>query len=155
MSDERFWATVATTEDDWCWEWTGCVGKTGYGQLRRSGKSLYAHRYAWELTHGPLDVGQCVLHRCDNPVCVRPDHLFVGTHADNVIDKVVKGRQSRTGQPREANPNRKLSETDVAALRARRRSGEPYAELGRAFGISHTQARNVALGLQWEDQVVG
>jgi hypothetical protein len=93
---ERFWAKVDKSGD--CWLWTGGLASKGYGQVWVGfGKKCLAHRVAWELTHGTLPAhesyhGICVLHRCDNPRCVRPSHLFVGTIGDNIRDMHRKGR---------------------------------------------------------------
>ena len=89
---ERFWKRVKKTKD--CWEWQGMKKKDGlpYGLVKIFFRRFYAHRVAWELTNGPIPKGLNVLHRCDNPVCVRPSHLFLGTQADNIADMVSKGR---------------------------------------------------------------
>lgn len=91
----RFWSKVA--KGDGCWLWQASVlGRGGHGQftVRVGGKQLhlYAHRVSWELTHGPIPEGQCVCHHCDVPLCVRPDHLFLGTQADNLNDARAKAR---------------------------------------------------------------
>lgn len=88
----HFWARVK--KSDSCWEWTG-ANNGGYGRMEVAGKLTYAHRLAWELANGSGPGDLCVCHRCDNPACVRPDHLFLGTFADNMGDKISKGRQSR------------------------------------------------------------
>lgn len=103
MNSERFWSQVARS-DDGCWEWTGRRKKNKkqhYGLVRvyvgkRNGRSVkrqfMAHRVAWELTNGPIPAGLFVCHHCDNPPCVRLDHLFLGTHKDNAADAQAKGR---------------------------------------------------------------
>ena len=88
----RFWAKVQKT--DGCWLWTGGLKVAGYGGFYtdRRGRSVLAHRVAWELTNGPIPEGLDCLHTCDTPSCVRPDHLFLGTHADNMQDAARKGK---------------------------------------------------------------
>jgi hypothetical protein len=78
-----------------CLEWMACRDRDGYGQFRIAGKQYKAHRAAWLLANGQVPEGLCVLHRCDNPGCVRLDHLFLGTSADNIADRDAKGRQSQ------------------------------------------------------------
>jgi hypothetical protein len=75
-----------------CWEWTGTRNQKGYGQIASGGCKGMAHRIAWTLANGPIPDGLCVLHRCDNPPCINPAHLWLGTVADNNLDKKIKGR---------------------------------------------------------------
>lgn len=93
---ERFWARVK--KSDGCWEWTGGVDTPGYGMLRIPGprtshKKVRASRYSWELHNGPIPEGMCILHKCDNPACVNPDHLWIGTQSENMLDMHSKKRQ--------------------------------------------------------------
>jgi hypothetical protein len=78
-----------------CWEWMGRIERTGYGRLRFNSEMYSAHRAAWVLENGAIPDGIMVMHRCDNRKCVRPDHLFLGTHADNMKDMTDKGRQAK------------------------------------------------------------
>lgn len=90
---QRLWERV--DKGDGCWDWTARVNENGYGVIAASYRKRYAHRASWELTYGPIPDGLCVLHRCDNRRCVRPDHLFLGTRQDNSADMVAKGRSTR------------------------------------------------------------
>ena len=88
----RFWSYVTKTDD--CWPWTGSIHNTGYGRMKAKHKQVFVHRVSWEMSNGPIPNGMFVLHRCDNPPCVRPDHLFLGTKGDNNRDRVAKGRSA-------------------------------------------------------------
>lgn len=90
---DRFWARIRKSEGEGCWEWTGTVTAFGYGNVNiGAGRYQMAHRLSWILTNGEPTPGLHVCHRCDNPRCVRPSHLFLGTQADNMRDMVAKHR---------------------------------------------------------------
>ena len=94
--DQRFWDHVSKSE---CYQWDGARDKNGYGRYKVNGKNVKAHRYAWELTNGPIPKGKVICHKCDNPKCVRSEHLFVGTMKDNQQDMARKGRATRPAVP--------------------------------------------------------
>jgi hypothetical protein len=108
---ERFWSLVKMSQtSDGCWLWCGHIRDGRYGVIWRDGKNRYAHRVAYELTHGAIPGSLRVCHRCDNPPCCRPSHLFLGTQEENIQDMRRKGR----------NPHPlKLSEKDVLEIRRR------------------------------------
>ena len=110
-----------------CWLWNRYTTRLGYGQCWNDGGSKLIHRIAYELFIGPIPVGMDVCHKCDVPSCVNPDHLFIGTHADNMADKKSKGRV-RVPCPLGSNhPNSKLTEADVIAIRSDPRMGTVIA----------------------------
>ncbi len=117
---DRFQEKYVCNLQTGCWEWVGAMFWNGYGQIWCGEKSLKAHRVSWELHNGPIPEGDgyhgtCVCHKCDNRKCVNPDHLFLGSHKDNVSDRNAKGRQAR--QMGSLCGASKLRESDVLAIR--------------------------------------
>ena len=109
-----------------CWVWTGGRAPFGHGRVYLPGQTRrpMAHKMSWEAINGPVPRGQCVLHKCDNPPCVRPSHLFLGTKAENNADRDAKGRTAKgpdptKGHPNETNPNHKLTDQQVSEIRKR------------------------------------
>ena len=131
-----------------CHEWTGyCHPTRGYGQIGlgvRSAGIGETHRVAYELAHGPIPPGMFVCHRCDNPPCVNPDHLFLGTHTDNMRDMVTKGRGSGARGLR--NHNARLTDEQVQEIRAQYVPGVNASKIARRFGISRQYVRELAQG---------
>lgn len=128
----RFWKFVDRAGP--CWLWRGAPGGGGYGRFRkRHGPAVYAHRHSWEMHRGPIPAGLKVLHRCDTPPCVRPEHLFLGTLKDNAQDMVAKGRARQGPVVGAQNPGAKLGEGDVLAIRA---STDPHADVAVRLGVS-------------------
>jgi len=146
---ERFWAKVQKAEG--CWLWTASVNATGYGIIgsdQPERTMVLAHRVSYEMASGPIPAGIEVCHTCDTPACVRPDHLFLGTHKENMEDMSRKGRSGR----RFGMANNKSRLTREEALEIQRRyaaGGETYADLAAAFGVSRYPIYAVINGFHW------
>ena len=149
MTVERFWRKVHKLPEDGCWEWTGALrgDGMGYGHI---GKPLVGeravHRVSYVLSNGPIGVGKVVCHKCDNPKCVRPDHLFEGTIQDNILDARTKGRLCNRGV---RNGRAKLDPEKVAHLRKLREEGWTWKRLGNLFSVTSTAARLAVIGHTW------
>ena len=129
-----------------CWLWTACVDADGYGQIAlgtRGKKRERAHRVAWELYRGPIPDGLQVNHSCDNPYCVNPDHLHLGTNISNNAEKVARDR-STFGEKHGAS---KLIEADVLAIVHDHRS---QTVIAREYRVSQAQISNIKRGAQWK-----
>lgn len=156
--EERFWEKVDIRSDDECWEWKGSKNKKGYGEFwfPQRGKHTRAHQVSWILKYGDIRDSYCVLHKCDNPPCVNPKHLFLGTNQDNMEDRQQKGRwNSRflfgTEHPQhgENSKHHKLSESDVHEIRSLKNQGTSLREIGKRFGVSHGVINNIIQGRKW------
>lgn len=142
--EREFWARLDRATG--CWTWPGWRDQDGYGRLNFDGRRYYAHRLAWALAVGTVPHGMFVLHRCDNPPCCNPGHLFLGTHRDNMADQVAKKR-SLFG---ERNPRAKLTAAqvdEIRALLAERRLSQ--REIGIRFGVTQSAVSLIALGKKW------
>lgn len=143
--EARFWSRVSVGEPEECWGWLGTLNHNGYGLFGAAGTQVLAHRFAYDLASGDQPGVRCVLHRCDNPPCVNPDHLFLGTRADNMRDMRHKNRGakgSRTG-------GAKLTEPAVAAARERWSRGELQADLAAEFGVTQGTMSVALNGRTW------
>lgn len=138
---ERFWHFAQPGEPDGCWEWQGNRDKDGYGTLRTSLSLIRAHRVSYEIHKGGVPANLVVRHTCHNPSCVNPAHLLLGTHQDNVNDKMLAGRCPRN----EDHPNCKFSDEVVEAVRS---SSGPAHAVGALFQMSPSHVRNIRRGDQ-------
>jgi hypothetical protein len=140
--EDRFWSRVE--KSDGCWIWTGPVTGSGYGGIGEGGADgafLSAHVVSYRLHYGEVPPGLCVLHHCDVPLSVRPDHLFAGTHSDNAVDREAKGRRNA---PRgEANSQCRLREAEVEEIRA---SHDTQAVLAARYHVSQSLISRIRSG---------
>lgn len=146
-----------------CWEWTGIARNRGYGTVQIQGKVTTTHRKSYELSVGVIPNGMCVLHKCDNKICVNPSHLFIGTFADNNADKMRKGRHKvpyGDSHPSRLRPERmargvgnaaaKLNDKKVRLIRGMRSSGIHFRNIAKKFGVSSRTIVLITQGKTWK-----
>lgn len=157
---KRFWRHVDKTDE--CWVWTASKRNKGYGAFvwaDADGRVVQgrAHRFAWLVSRGNIPTGMCVLHTCDNPACVRPTHLFIGTRADNNADMLNKGRHARApyrpGKHKRGvdHPMSKLTPQLVKQLRADRSRGLSFVAIASRHGVAMTTAYKAVRGITWKE----
>lgn len=175
----RFWARVDTSGE--CWTWTGPTVGRGYGKVSAFGSTQRAHRVAWILTNGEIPDGVFVCHRCDNPPCIRPDHLFLGDSTDNVRDMGLKGRAAtgrRNGRVRhpdrypvgdnhwmrrypertprgERHPRAKFTEQQAKDIRAAYATGARVRDLADRYGVSRYPIYQVIHNRTYPEREIG
>jgi len=130
-----------------CIEWDKYRQEDGYGVLFRKKRSWLAHRYAWFKANGPIPEGMHVLHKCDNPPCVNINHLFLGTNADNVADKIAKGRGAKVQGSQQGNA--KLTETDIPRIHYMLGMGYMQSEIARLFGVNRSTIYKIHSRKSW------
>ena len=160
---ERFWRFFEKRENG-CWEWKNWLNNRGYGVFCVERKNQYAHRYSWELHNGKIPEGKFVCHKCDNPKCVNPDHLFLGVAKIDVRDCISKGRfkyhdlsQYKNDPGRisrlkrgEENSSSKLTEEQVREIKTSPRKGWMRSQLAERFGVRKGTVTNIQLGYGWK-----
>jgi len=143
-----FWRHVEMRRIDDCWPWTGARYRAGYGRIRRGRVQRVAHREAFEIAFGQIVPRELmVCHRCDNPPCCNPSHLFLGTAADNNGDRKRKGRNK--DQRGELHPMAKVTANDVLEMRRMRASGAMFKDIGARFGVTAQAAYFAVTGKSW------
>jgi hypothetical protein len=157
--EERFWSYVDKKSDEECWEWKGSLDRNGYGEIYCKATAHFrAHKISWMIHSGSsVPKGICVLHKCDNPKCVNPNHLYLGTQKDNAKDREERGRGNRRFLYGEEHPqhgtnhrSNKLSENDVLEIRRLWKTGEyTLRELGEKFGVSNGLINNINHRRKW------
>lgn len=141
----EFWRRVDKSGE--CWTWMGTMASSGYGKFCYLGKYRAAHRFSWEMVNGPIPYAKLILHKCDNPKCVNPDHLSLGTTADNNRDKEAKGRSNH---PIGINHGRaKLTDELVSEARQLFRMGHRLTHLSRKYRIDPATMADALVGKTW------
>lgn len=153
--DAWFWKHVAVGAPDDCWEWQSFRNCHGYGQCRHDKRQQVAHRWSWEIAHGPIPTGAFICHRCDNPPCVNPAHLFLGDALVNVRDMLSKGRDRfhfQENRPKgDLNAHAKLTGATVRRLRAEyAEGGVTQKELAVRYSISPALVNFIITGRAWQ-----
>ena len=131
-----------------CNIFTGCKDDCGYGRINKEGKLVRLHREMWALHNGTIPPEMCVCHACDNPACINPNHLFLGTHQDNMTDKAKKGRVKDTkGQ---MNPAAKLTSQNVVEIRCLLKTGRTAYGIARDYGVSGECVLDIKHNRTWK-----
>lgn len=136
---KRFWESVEIRDLESCWIWTAARSTAGYGVIYRDGKLVGAHRASIELDGRDIPEKWFACHRCDNPPCVNPSHLFAGTPRANMIDKVSKNRHAHGDN----HPSSKLSDADIIEIRKKYSAGEWQSDLAKSYGVHPSHIHNI------------
>lgn len=145
----RWFGKVKVAGADECWAWQGASKPSGYGNMRFEGAYFSAHRFSYAAFNGPIAEGQVVRHTCDNPACVNPNHLLVGTHKDNSADAVARGR-ARGGCRGVKNTNSKLTPDKVRAIREQLSWGDKQKVVAERFGVTQGCISSINQGKTWK-----
>lgn len=152
---ENFWKFVRKTDS--CWLWTGRKNKSGYGYLQTNGVQYPAHRLSFQIHHGEILKGMCICHKCDVPVCVNPDHLWMGTHAENAHDRHLKGRTANGMYTHpnygELNPNSFFTIHQVMEILSHKGTGRTAASVSRQFKCDDSTIEGIWSGRRWAKAV--
>lgn len=145
--DKRFWDKVDTSGD--CWEWCACRNSDGYGNFFHNGKVQKAHRVSYEISIGAIPPGLHVMHSCDNPSCVNPSHLSVGTHRENMDDRNKKGRSRGGSNCGSKSGHNKLTEFSVRVIRRAVEFGVKQSSLAVMFSVHKATINDAVLRKTW------
>lgn len=149
--EERFWEKIDVRGDNDCWEWLACKGRTGYGRIRlpRKRETGNAHRIVYTLTYGNVPRGKIVCHRCGNPSCCNPKHLYAGTFSDNNMDRVRHGKQAGGANKGSKHHMAKLKRRDITEIRGLRASGSTLPEIAKRYGVGISQIHRIVTRKSW------
>lgn len=138
----KFWGHVLIANDDECWKWVGTINKCGYGHIYFNGVLEKAHRVSWKLTRGEIENNLFVCHSCDNPFCVNPNHLFLGSQKDNMRDMAKKGRGARQRSGAK-HPAAKYTQEDYDTVYRLRDTGMSYGKISKQVGMSDSHVAHI------------
>lgn len=147
----RFSKAFIIGDPEECWEWQRLRGPSGYGRFgigRNAQRLRYAHRVSWTFFKGPIPKDLLILHRCDNPPCVNPNHLFLGTYDDNAKDRAAKGRNKY--QRGEKSPRALLTEKHVREIVSALREGVKIKHLAVKYSVTRSAINNICFGTNWK-----
>jgi hypothetical protein len=144
-TEERFFSRINKNTGTDCWEWLGSFFATGYGQFWFNEKNMKAHRFSYELHKGPIPDGMCILHFCDNRKCCNPDHLSLGSRAENNKDRDNKNRQAKGSMVNTA----KLTEEQIKEIRNKLKLGMKQKEIAKEYDINKSHIFRIKNGISW------
>ncbi len=148
--EKRFWKKIDIKDSIECWEWKAVKNNKNYGQVSFNGKMELAHRVMWILVNGEIPDNLCVLHKCDNPSCVNPSHLFLGTKRDNSNDMVAKGRRIYIAYRGIDNGSAVLTEEDVLKIRELHHSGISQHKIAKIYGRGVSTIHHIVKRQTWK-----
>ena len=147
---ERFEAKFIPEPNSGCWLWTATTNQDGYGRFRYKDRLVGAHRFSLMVYREQENQELCVLHTCDGPCCVNPNHLFFGTHTDNMRDRKNKGRGFVPAKKGVEHYKAKFTEVDIVYIRQQRMSGKTNVQLAGQFGVCSQTISNIIVGKTWK-----
>lgn len=148
INEQGVWMQCGIKTPGGCVVWTGNKNNRGYGVVKVGRKKLQAHRFVWEQKHGPIPDGMCVCHKCDNTECVNPDHMFLGSHTQNMQDAAKKGRVYNMATAAALVSNR-LTDVQREEIKQKNAAGVGMGVLAREYGISRTSIKRVITGRRY------
>ena len=147
--EQRFWQQVDKKQNNLCWNWIGYYNKNGYGKIKINRKMISTHRFCWKIHFGEISKDLCVLHTCDNPRCVNPNHLFLGTQQDNIKDMILKNRQYHPKG--ENNCKAKLTSYQVKQIRLFCNQKKlTQTQIGKMFNVNNPTISKIKNNKTWK-----
>lgn len=136
-------------KSDFCWTWNGGKYYNGYGQFYEGPNKICAHRFSYKIFKGDIPKNKLVLHECDNRQCVNPDHLFLGTQKDNILDMIKKGRRVHSSRVGQNNGRTTLNDKDILKIRSDYKNGVSVKSICKSYKLSETQVYRIVKKQSW------